>query len=183
MDLIILECMRKCDNVREGEILAEFLSLPDEDDDVTVKIKEFTDKSDFLRYIRRRSNLKEFDFVHLSGHGIVEDKETAFFEVPRGRVQPYEFPEGCFSDMAVALSACELGKVAFVDPFIEQTCPSFVLAPQRTVPFRDACLFWINFYSLALHHDLSPKTAFNKTREFLNEKIVGAFQFWDTEES
>lgn len=181
MNLLILECMPKCENVREGEILADFLTLPDDFDDVTVSVKEFTFKRDLLKYLKRKSKLKDYDCVHLSGHGLVEDQETAFFELTRGKVQPYEFPEDCFSDMHTAMSACELGKVAFVDPFIEQTSPSSVLGPQREVPFRDACLFWVNYYSLVLHHGVTPQTAYNKTSDFLKGRIIGAFKFWETE--
>ena len=182
MDLLILECMRERDNDHEGEILADFLTLPDEDDDdVTVRLKIVTDKRDFLKYLKRSSNLDDFEYVHLSGHGIVEDKETAFFEVPKGKVRPYEFPEECFSGIHVAVSACECGKVAFVDPFIEQTDPLTVLAPQREVPFRDSCLFWINYYSLVLHQSFTPKTAHRKTSAYLQGKIIGGFQFHETE--
>jgi hypothetical protein len=183
MDLVILECIRKSDNVREGEILAEFLSLPyedDKDDDITVKLKEFTDKSDFLKYLGRRSNLENFSFVHLSGHGMIDDDGTAYFDVPRGRVQPYEFPEDCFSDMHVGISACELGKVAFVDPFIETTSPISVLGPIKEVPFRDACLFWINYYSHVLHQNFTPKTSHRKTMDYLRGKITGGFKFHET---
>ena len=181
MDLLILECMPRCDNVREGEILADFFTLPDDVDDITVKLKEFTNKSDFLKYLKRKSNLEYYECIHLSGHGTVEDRETAYFEMPRGSISPDEFPEDCFSDMHVAVSACGLGKVVFVDPFLEKTAPKTVLGPQRDVPFRDACLFWINYYSLVLHQNSRPKTAYEKTVDYLQGRISGAFKFHETE--
>ncbi|MEI8049748.1 MAG: hypothetical protein WCI92_20420, partial [Bacteroidota bacterium] len=169
------------DNVREGEILADFLTLPDDYDDITVKLKEFTFKRDFLKYLKRNSNFEDYDFIHLSGHGVVEDKETAFFELPQGKVQPYEFPDDCFSNINVAVSACELGKVSFVDKFIEQTSPLSVLGPQREVPFRHACMFWMNYYSLVLHDEVTPQIAYDKTVDFLQGRISGAFKFHETE--
>jgi len=182
MNLLILECIPKYENIQEGKILADVLTLPDDDDDdVMVGVKEFTFKRDLLKYLKRKANLKNYDFIHLSGHGIVEDQETAFFELPHGKVQPYEFPEDCFSDMHMAMSACELGKVGFIDPFIGQTSPLSVLGPQREIPFRDACLFWVNYYSLVLHHGITPRSAYNKTSDFLKGKIIGALKFWETE--
>ena len=181
MSILILECMPKGDKVREGEILKEFLTLPGEDDGIDVKLKEFANKHDFLKFLSKGSNLDFYDFVHLSGHGSIDGADAAFFDLPKGSVQPFEFPEDIFEDLNVALSACELGKVAFVDPFIEQTSPASVLGPVKEVPFRDACLFWLNYYSLVFHQNHRPKTAYNKTVDYLQGKINGGFRFHETE--
>jgi len=181
MTLLILECLPKYEKVREGRILADILTLPSDGDDICVSFKEVTFKRDLLNYVKRRSNLKGYEFIHISGHGMIEDQETAFFELAQGKIQPDEFPADCFSDMHMALSACDLGKVAFVDPFIGQTSPLSVLGPQRAIPFRDACLFWVHYYSLVLGHGVSPRTAYHKTSECMRGKITGALKFWETE--
>ena len=111
MSILILECMPKGDKVREGEILKKFLTLPGEDDGIDVKLKEFANKHDFLKFLNKRSNLDYYDFVHLSGHGSIEGADAAFFDLPKGSVQPFEFPEDVFEDLNVALSAWSWGRL------------------------------------------------------------------------
>ena len=180
MDLLIMECTPKGDKASEGEILKRFLTLPDFIDDVKINLVEYTNKSDFLNYLYRHICLnRDYNLIHLSGHGWVEDKETAFFYLPRGSVKPDEFPRDCFMGTNVGISACELGKTAFIDPFIKQTCPVTILGPQKVVNFSDACLFWINYYSRILHHNYKPLTAYQKTIYSLKKDVRGSFQFFN----
>lgn len=179
MNLLLLECTPKSQKAREGLILYHFLSLP-ADKPFKVELQKFTDKNDFLSFLSKRKSLMHFDCIHLSGHGTVE-KEGTFFHLPRGSVSPDEFPKHCFDDKCVALSACELGKIAFVDPFIKQTQVQYVVGPNREVPFMDAAVFWVNFYYYMLKENISPMTSFSKTKENLEGYVRGAFQFHETE--
>jgi len=93
MDLLIMECTPKRDKAREGMILKEFLTLPDRQDHVGVKLIEYTNKTDFLNYLNKHICLNaEYNLIHLSGHGWVENKDTAYFYLPKGSVQADEFP-------------------------------------------------------------------------------------------
>jgi hypothetical protein len=181
MDLLILECTPKGNNAREGMILKEFLTLPDHHEHVNVKLIECTNKKDFLKYLDNHICLNsEYNLIHLSGHGCATDKDNAFFYLPRGRVQTDEFPTDCFMGTHIGISACELGRTAFVNPFIKKTSPITIIGPQKVVPFSDACLFWINYYSLVLHHEHKPVTSFNKTVDLLKKRISGSFQFFES---
>ena len=182
MTLLILECTPKQDRgrqnkAREGMILVRFLTLPGLEC-LDIKLREFQNKKDIIKFLHREKNVEGFEFVHLSGHGSVLDKHTAVFELSRGVMEAHEFPENCFWDQSVALSACTLGQTAFVDPFIKKTGPSEVIGPQREVPFTDACAFWIPYYYLVLQEDLTPKNAFVKTKNFLKGRMTGSFQYW-----
>ena len=176
MPLLILECTPKQDMAREGMILFNFLTLPGLED-LDIKLREFQNKKDLVKFLNQEKNVEDYEFVHLSGHGSVFDKHTAAFELPRGAMEAHEFPDNCFWDQSVALSACELGKTVFVDPFIEQTGPIEVIGPRKDVPFTDACVFWINYYYLVLQEGLTPKNAFGKTRTFLKKRITGGFKY------
>ena len=174
-----MECTPKGDKASEGAILKRFLTLHDFIDNVKINLVEYTNKRDFLNYLDRHICLnRDYNLIHLSGHGWVEDKETAFFHLPRGSVKPDEFPRDCFMGTHIGISACELGKTAFIDPFIKQTCPVSILGPQKIVGFSDACLFWINYYFLILHQNNKPSTAYRKTKYLLKKEVRGSFQFF-----
>ena len=184
MTLLIIECIPKQDRgrqnkAREGMILFRFLTLPGTEN-LDIKHREFQNKKDLIKFLNREKNVENYGFVHLSGHGLKIDKHTAVFELSRGVMDAHEFPEDCFWDQSVALSACELGQTVFVDPFIEQTGPADVIGPQKDVPFTDACVFWINYYYLVLEEGLTPKNAFEKTRTFLKKRMTGGFKYWET---
>lgn len=74
-------------------------------------------------------------FVHLSGHGSVDHLE---FQMPKGNLFADDFPEGCFKGRVVTLSACGLGRLDFIDMFIEQIGADVVIAPQNDVLTIDA---------------------------------------------
>ena len=176
MTLLIIECIPKRDRAREGLILFNFLTLPDMEC-LDIGFVEFRKKKDLIKFLDRKKNTRDFDFIHLSGHGTVINKHTAVFELQRGLMEAYEFPDNCFCDQSVALSACQLGQTAFVDPFIEQTGPKAVIGPQKKVQFTDACVFWINYYFLVLQEGLTSKKAFEKTRTFLKKRMTGGFTY------
>lgn len=162
-------------------ILKDFLTLPFYDDPISVKLVEFTNKTDFLNYLENHNCLNEdYDLVHLSGHGCVREDNTAHFFLPRGTVQPDEFPGDCFMGTHVGFSACDAGRTAFSRPFIRQTRPITILGPQRSVGFSDACLFWINYYSLVMHFNYKPRTSYRKTVDLLKKRIPGSFQFFES---
>ncbi len=81
-------------------------------------------------------------------------------------------------ECVVTVSACELGKKSFADPFIEQTGASRVIAPQREVLFIDSAFWFLNFYYFALHHEFRPGDAFNRTDDHLSDRVKGGFQYW-----
>lgn len=176
MTLLILECTPKKDRDREGLILFEFLSL-NEDQEEEIEYREFEGKQEFLKFLSK-DTVSEFDCVHLSGHGSVEDG-IAEFQLPHGSVQPDEFPEKCFTTQQISLSACELGRAAFIKPFIEQTQPDLVIAPMNEVPFRDAALFWVNYYDHVIYREIDARRAFDSTKRYLKGKITGGFQLWE----
>ena len=52
--LFIMECIPKSDEYEEGEVLFKFLEMTDPKD---IAVKEFTTKTEFLGYLRRKRNL------------------------------------------------------------------------------------------------------------------------------
>lgn len=175
MTLLILDCDPKADGFREGWILGEFLKMADED---SVEVQEFQSKRKLLRFLSDPDNLS-YEHVHLCGHGKVYGRDSGEFQLPRGSITADGFPESCFEEMVVSLSACELGKAAFVRPFIESTGAVAVIAPQREVEFIDASLFFLNFYYLVFHHGMRPNTAYGRTIEYIGKRVRGAFQYWN----
>jgi hypothetical protein len=81
--------------------------------------------------------LRQFGYVHLSGHGYGGE---GVFCTPNGDLRPKDFPENCFKNKLVTISACSLGNIEFMNPFMDHTCAKYVLAPNKTVDFVDAAL-------------------------------------------
>ena len=179
MTLLILECISRKERAREGMILFKFLTMPDMEC-LDIELIEFRKKKDLIKFLARKKNTRDFDFVHLSGHGSAINKHTAVFELPKGIMEAHDFPNNCFCDKSVTLSACQLGRTAFVDPFIEWTGPTAVIGPQKKVQFTDACVFWINYYFLVLQEGFKPRKAFEKTRIFLKKRTKGGFTYCRT---
>ena len=176
MDLLIIEAIPKKDKAREGVVLNEFLRMTDPEGHY-FNLKEYTNVYDLLTYIENCRNMERYDFVHLSGHGEV-DETRAIFKCPKGHIAADEFPPDCFGGRTVALSACQLGMKAFIDPFMEQTGAKYVIAPQREVPFIDAAVFFVNFYYFVAQHGNRATTAFSKTDEHLQRRARGGFKLW-----
>ena len=90
-----------------------------------------------------------YEHVYISSHSDVQQKDEAYLKLPRVRIYPEEFPEDCFeSAELVALSACSLGKAAFVDPFMEQAGARMVVGPKNEVEFIDSAIFFLNLFYL-----------------------------------
>lgn len=175
--VFIMECIPKSDEYREGEVLFKFLEMTDPKD---IAVKDFTTKSEFLGYLKRKMNLDGFNFVHLSGHG--EPKRCAF-ELPLGLVEPDEFPPDCFEGRRVALSACALSRREFIEPFMETTGAKAVIAPRKDVRFDDAAIWYLNYYYLMLHHRFTSMGAFDRVNDTLcygprRGRVKGAFEHW-----
>ena len=177
MTLLILECTPIRDRAPEGKILNQFLTLPDLDF-IDVKYKEFRKKAELIKFLSKNKNIVDHEFVHLSGHGSVTKKYRAMFELSRGHLEACEFPDYCFLDQSLTLSACELGQKVWADTFLEQTGAIEVIGPKNEVSFTDACIFWINYYYLVLQDGLKPKTAFDHTKTFLKKRVEGKFKYW-----
>mgnify|MGYP001049738793 FL=1 len=175
--LFILECIPKSDLYKEGEVLFNFLEMTDPKD---IAIKDFSTKTAFLGYLRRRRNLEGYDFIHLSGHG---DPRHCAFELPFGYVRPDEFPRSCFEGKRLALSACGLSRKDFVEPFMETTGARSVVAPRKDVRFDDAAIWYLTYYYLMLHHRFTPTGAFDRVNGTLCKglrrgRVKGGFEFW-----
>ncbi|MDN7023605.1 hypothetical protein FGU65_01605 [Methanoculleus sp. FWC-SCC1] len=179
MSLLILECTPEEDNYREGLILEEFLGITDP------KLTEFVeirDDQDLLDVLEDERYLEDFEIIHLSGHGVVEDDIGAFLLPDGEEMYPEDFPEFCFAGKTVSLSACQLGRVqAFCDPLADQTDVKNIIAPQREVEFIDAAVWFVNFYYFLLMHRTRVTTAFDKTQDHLEGKVHGAFRLWQYE--
>jgi len=175
--LFIMECIPKSDEYEEGEVLFKFLEMTDPKD---IAVKEFTTKTEFLGYLRRKRNLEKFNFIHLSGHG---DIKRRAFEMPFGWIGPEEFPDSCFEGKRVALSACGLSRREFIDPFIETTGAKAVIAPRKDVRFDDAAIWYLTYYYLMLHHRFTSMGAFDRVNDTLcygprRGRVKGAFEHW-----
>ena len=173
--LFILECTPKHE-YREGEVLFNFLNMTEPN---ALFIRDFTNKSKLLSYIRRKRNLAGFDLIHLSGHGV----SKFVFELPRGFVSPDEFPDSCFEGMIVTISACGLSSKEFMNPFIERTKARGAIAPQNNVEFADAAIFYSYFYYLVMHHRFSPARALDTAKRLLCDmsgegRVRGGWFYW-----
>ena len=171
---MIIEAIPRKDRLHEGRVLNEFMRMSFE----KVVLNRISYKKDLLTMLDDTRMINGFNYVHLSGHGDVTKKKAAF-KCPYGWIVPDEFPCGCFEDRTVALSGCQLGKTAFIEPFMNQTEARNVIAPQRDVPFVDAAVWFVNFYYFALHHEKSSWTAFEMTNQHLRGRALGAFKFWN----
>jgi hypothetical protein len=175
--LFIMECIPKTDVYKEGEVLFKFLEMTDPKD---IAIKEITTKTEFIRYLSRKSNLEKFNFVHLSGHGC---GSRPVFELPLGQVGPEDFPEGCFEGKRVTLSACGLSRSDFMDPFMETTGVKAAIVPRKDVRFDDAAIWFHTYYYLMLRHRFTPARAFDRANDMLcygprRGRVKGGFEYW-----
>jgi len=179
--LFILECVPKNQAVKEGEVIFNFLEMT-----ITgigdVTMKDFVAKSELLRYLGRRRNLEGFDFVHLSGHGDMDD-DGVVFDLPNGQVHADEFPSGCFEGKSVTFSACALSRRDFMDSFLDTTSANAAVAPQNEVEFIDAAIWYLRFYYLVLHRGFTALGAYKRTMEELCDgppkgRVKGGFDYW-----
>jgi len=175
MAMLILECCtKKADynsGYRDGYVLNEFLRMIDH----PVDYHEISRKSDLLDLL---SDDPCYEHVYISSHGEVPEKEEAYLQLPRARVYPEEFPEGCFASAElVALSACSLGKVAFTDRFMERTGARMVVGPKKDVQFVDSAIFFLNLFYLIHRQERGVKSALARTTDFLKSTrpFTGAF--------
>lgn len=102
----------------------------------------------------------------------------AYLQLPRARVYPEEFPEDCFAGTElVGLSACSLGKVAFIDRFMKQTGARMVVGPKKDVLFADSAIFFLNLFYLMHCQERGVKSALARTTDFLKSTraFTGAF--------
>jgi hypothetical protein len=170
--LLIIEGIPKSEKLNESLVLSNFLRMTQPE---RVKARRVTSKTEFLNYLRRKTDLAKFRYVHISAHG---DPDNSRFELPSGFVSPEEFPVSCFKGKVVTISACSTSRVDFVDPFMDRTGAKHVIAPIYDVAFIDAAVWYINFYYLVLHHGFTPRNAFDRTDEILRGKAKGGFQYW-----
>lgn len=168
--LLIIECISREERLNESIILYEFLKMSAPK---RIRCIRCSSKDEVLKYLESKENLTRYQYVHLSGHG---DAQNCAFKTPRGDIWPQEFPRGCFNGKTVTLSACDLGKKEFIEPFLDATAARFAIAPQREVLFIDAALWYTIFYYNALHIGNKPDCSYDKTQKSLYVK--GAFRFW-----
>lgn len=173
MAMLILECCtKKADYNRgyRGYVLKEFLRMIDH----PVDYYEISRKGDLLDLL---SGDLCYEHVYISSHGEVQWGE-AYLQLPRARVYPEEFPEDCFAGTElVGLSACSLGKVAFIDRFMKQTGARMVVGPKKDVLFADSAIFFLNLFYLMHCQERGVKSALARTTDFLKSTraFTGAF--------
>ena len=180
MSLLVLECMRKLDEVSEGIVLDEFVKMIDPD---LVEVVNLQYSSHLIELLEDEERMENFMNIHLCGRGEVDDADDAYFFMPNGRIHPYDFPEDCFKDKVVTISASALGRTAFIHPFIEQTGAEIVIAPQRDLCPVDAAIWYVNYFYFLLHHERLASTAFERTEEHLDNYARGGFQCWYNDHS
>jgi len=179
--LFIFECMPKSDRCNEGELLFNLLGMTvDVKHRGEVALKDLGSKTEFLRYMARKSIARRFDFIHLSGHG---DPDGCAFRLPLGKVHPEEFPESCFQGRTVTFASCGLSRNGFMDEFMERTGAKAVIAPLNNVHFDDSAIWYAYFYYLVLHHGFTSWGAWDRTCRFLCDapekgRVKGGFQYW-----
>lgn len=174
MAMLILECCtKKADynrGYRDGYVLKEFLRMINH----PVDYYEISRKGDLLDLL---SGDLCYEHVYISSHGEVQWGE-AYLQLPRARVYPEEFPEDCFAGTElVGLSACSLGKVAFIDRFMKQTGARMVVGPKKDVLFADSAIFFLNLFYLMHCQERGVKSALARTTDFLKSTraFTGAF--------
>jgi len=174
MPLAILECVPKGDGRQEGQMLSGFLRMGGPE---VASLFTFSTRGDLTAFLEDGAGLQGYSHVHLSGHGRARGVGVPYFKLPRGRMFAEDFPEGCFAGKAVALSACELGRRRFIDPFKRQTGARVVVAPQREVLFLDAAVWFVHYYYFLLQHGTMDVTAFERTEASLRPYVRGAFRY------
>lgn len=174
--VVMLECIPKGQEQDESEVLFQFLRMTLDGGDAT-KI-DVAGKSDLLEVLAKDDDVASATYIHISAHG---DGDEPALHLPRGKLGPSAFPEGCFKGKVVSLSACSLGRKAFMDEFIEQTGAKAVVAPTHDVLFPEAAIFFVNFYFLLLHDGMTPNGAFERVKRTMGTKVKGGFGYWTAE--
>ncbi|MBI0583746.1 MAG: hypothetical protein ISF22_05905 [Methanomassiliicoccus sp.] len=167
--VLIVESIPLKEGPTEGDVLSKILEMASYD---YFELHTVTNKNDLLSMLEDRQFMKRFRIVHLSGHG---DEEEPNFLLPRGCVHASEFPEACFRNRTVCLSACTLGRSAFVRPFLEATGARFVIGPRRAVYLADAALFFMTFYYWTNRRRLGIEASYNRA---VKSAARGDFQLW-----
>lgn len=172
--LLIAEAISLKEGKIEGVVLGEFIGMfkPDYNDDLY-----FECKSDFLDYVdkyvtnvKRNKQYGRYKFVHLSGHGRYYKRTGAVLSFPKGSLRFDELPSGCFKNMTVTFSACELGIEEAMRDFAERTNAKCVIAPINSPRFEDAALWFVNYYYLVMRKKLDPSEAYRTVRSMLRLK-------------
>lgn len=167
--VLIVEAIPLKEDPVEGDMLSNVLEMASYD---YFELHGVSNKSDLLDMLEDRQFMRRFRIVHLSGHG---DEEGANFLLPRGSINASEFPQDCFRNRTVCLSACTLGKTSFVTPFMEQTSARYVIGPRRSVYLIDATLFFLTFYYWTNRRGLGIEAAYNRA---VRSEARGDFMLW-----
>lgn len=167
--MLIVESIPQYQDPNEGDMLAKVLEMASYD---YFELHAVCNRNDLLEMLEDRPFMRQFKIVHLSGHG---DEEEPNFLLPRGSINASDFPEGCFKNKTVCLSACTLGKSRFVQPFMERTNARFVIGPRRSIYFIDATLFFLTFYYWTNRRRLGIEASYNRT---VKSGVRGDFRLW-----
>ncbi len=167
--VLIVESIPQYQEPNEGDMLAKVLEMASYD---YFELHAVCNKNDLLEMLEDRPFMRQFKIVHLSGHG---DEEEPNFLLPRGSINASDFPESCFKNKTVCLSACTLGKSRFVKPFMERTGARFVIGPRRSIYFIDATLFFLTFYYWTNRRRLGIEASFNRA---VKSGVRGDFRLW-----
>lgn len=172
--LLIAEAVPLKEKKMESVVLGEFIRMFIEN----FKGDYFFEcKSDFLDYVdryvinpKRNKRYGRYKFIHFSGHGRYYKRKGATFSFPKGDLNFDELPLGCFENMTVTFSACELGDENAMKHFVERTKARCVIAPSNSPYFEDAALWYVNFYYLILKQRRTPHEAYRIVKSMLDIK-------------
>jgi hypothetical protein len=167
--VLIIEAIPQKEDPTEGDMLSKVLEMASYD---YFELHAVSNKSDLLDMLEDRQFMRRFRIVHLSGHG---DENGTSFLLPRGSIDASEFPQDCFRNRTVCLSACTLGKTAFVTPFMERTSARYVIGPRRSVYLIDATLFFLTFYYWTNRRRLGIEASYNRAAR---SGARGDFMLW-----
>lgn len=167
----IIECVSKKENLREGELLYQFLKMviPDK-----VEFYQIQGKNDFIETL----SMNNSKVIHISCHGDSDDDGNYFMKMPKGKFYPVEFYENDgLKGRNVLMTGCSLGHADFAKKFLEETQAESYIAPMNDINFEASAMWCVNFY----YHLLTRSSfSFAKSYNYMDKYfyVPGAMKLW-----
>ena len=168
--VLILEMIPRNEGKDEGLVLYNFLKMKMP---TSVRYKVLKNKKEFIAALENIA--PNYSLIHISSHG----RKEGYLSLPRGYIEPHEFPEGCFTNSEVAFSSCQVGRSGFTDRLNERTGLRIAIAPLNDVVYIDAAMWFLHYYYLRCHQRYSAWDSFRRTDGKLRDKIRGGFKFFE----